>query len=158
PGPAEDRAIELADAPDAITFGRGAGVDVALPFPALAPAHARLRREGEGWVVEDLGAGGGTWVDGRRLAPNGRASMAPRRPRRVAHVAVVFEGAGAPALAGDGTATLARRLVSDLFRATRQAQAPELVAIAGAFPGAATGACALRLGELDRAYVVGRAE
>jgi pSer/pThr/pTyr-binding forkhead associated (FHA) protein len=158
PGPTADRVVELDDAIAEIRFGLRAGLEVELPFPALAPEHARMLRDGTGWVVEDLGSDAGTSVDGRPLERGGRAAIAPGQTLRLAHVAVRFEGAGAPARVGESTATLARRLVSDLFRATRQAQVPELVVLAGAFPGAASGACALRLVEPDRPYVVGRAE
>jgi len=161
PGPAADRVVEVADALGEIRFGRRPGVEVELPFPALAPEHARMRRDGAGWVVEDLGGApgaSGISIDGRRLEALGRAPIAAGQTLRLGHVAVRFEGTAPPAKAGESTATLARRLVNDLFRATGQGQGPELVAIAGPFPGAASGACALRLAELDRTYVVGRAE
>src|SRR5207244_12859792 len=126
PGPTADRVVELDDGIAEIRFGRRAGLEVELPFPALAPEHARMLREGTGWVVEDLGSDAGTSqgtsIDGRPLERGGRAPIAPGQTLRLAHVAVRFEGTGAPVRVGESTATLARRLVSDLFRATRQAQ------------------------------------
>jgi pSer/pThr/pTyr-binding forkhead associated (FHA) protein len=160
PGPAADRAIELPDAVPEIRLGRRPGLEIELPFPAVAPLHARLVRDGDVWLIEeaDGDSGTGTFVGEHRLQPGERRPVAPGQTLRLAHVAIVFDGAVVAERAAEGTATLARRLVSDLFRNTRQGQAPELVALAGPFPGAASGTCALPLAVLDRVYVVGRAE
>ena len=115
-------------------------------------------RDRGGWLVEDRDSGGGTFVGGHRLQPGERRPLAPGQTLRLGHIAIVFDGAVAAERAAEGTATLARRLVSDLFRATRQGQAPALVALAGPFPGAASGACALPLIVPDRAYLIGRGE
>jgi len=158
PRPPADRAVELTESLDEIRFGRRAGLEIELPFPAVSPLHARMVRDGGAWLVEDRDSGEGTFVGEHRLSPGERRPIAPGQALRLAHITVVFDGAVAAERAAEGTATLARRLVSDLFRATRQGQAPELVALAGPFPGAASGTCALPLTVLDRAYVVGRAE
>ncbi len=55
----------------------GATSDVVLDNPVVSHAHAELRREGEGFVVADLGSTNGTFVNGVRVtAPR------PRRGRR----------------------------------------------------------------------------
>lgn len=38
-----------------------------VPHPSVAPQHVRLRVEGHGLTVEDLGSAAGTYLDGRRI-------------------------------------------------------------------------------------------
>jgi pSer/pThr/pTyr-binding forkhead associated (FHA) protein len=46
-----------------MTFGR-IGCDVVLQDESVSRQHARIRREGEIYLVEDLGSSNGTHVDG----------------------------------------------------------------------------------------------
>lgn len=46
-----------------ISIGRAYGNDVVLDDPYVAAHHLRLRREGEGWIAEDLGSTNGLYVD-----------------------------------------------------------------------------------------------
>lgn len=50
-----------------VRVGRGEGADILIDNPAISRAHAEFRREGEGWVVEDLGSSNGTFVEGVRI-------------------------------------------------------------------------------------------
>ena len=52
---------------DVITIGRDAANDVPLPNPQVSRHHARLRRTGDGHVIEDLGSTNGTFVNGERI-------------------------------------------------------------------------------------------
>ena len=52
---------------DTITIGRDEGVDVLIDNPSVSRQHARVRREGEAWVVEDLGSSNGTFMHGERI-------------------------------------------------------------------------------------------
>jgi pSer/pThr/pTyr-binding forkhead associated (FHA) protein len=150
-GPRVERAVEIAGAPREIRLGRRGDLELPLPFAALSGVHARLERGASGWSVEDAGSTNGTWVAGARLGPGERRPLAAGDELVLANVRVRFEGDGASALAAEGTATIARRLVDDLF-ASRPARAPTLRVLRGA------PARRLVLAEPGRAYLAGRAE
>jgi pSer/pThr/pTyr-binding forkhead associated (FHA) protein len=145
-GPLVERAVELPDALDEIRVGRRADVELPLPFAALSAVHARVLRAGSGWVVEDAGSTNGTWLDGARLPPAARRALAPGAELRLGNVGLRFEGAGPARAEAQGTASLARRLVDDLF------------ATSGAPVLRLSPSRALPLAVAGRAYVVGRAE
>ncbi|HEY6537604.1 MAG TPA: FHA domain-containing protein [Candidatus Dormibacteraeota bacterium] len=56
------------------------------PGEAVENRHVELLREPAGVAVHDLGGTGGTWVDGRRLAPGGRALLEVGGALRVAGI------------------------------------------------------------------------
>ena len=81
--------------------GRAPTCALALTDPAVEPEHAEVRREA-GYVVQDLGTRGGTWVDGERAAgpvalvdgARLRVGATPLRfvdPRSAARPAPLFE-------------------------------------------------------------------
>lgn len=51
-----------------LSFGRGITVDVRLDDEGLSRRHFVVLREGEDYVIKDLGSRNGTWVDGERAA------------------------------------------------------------------------------------------
>ena len=51
-----------------VIIGRDPNVDVTFPSPAVSRRHARLTREGEGYMLEDLGSSNGTYLNGERLS------------------------------------------------------------------------------------------
>jgi len=158
PAPAAERAVEVDGNLSEIRLGRRAGLEVELPFPALAPIHARLVRRGAAeWAVEDLGSAAGSWLDGVALSPGVARALVPGSVIRLAHLALVFDGVGTPGRAAEGTATLARRLVSDLFGARAEGEVPRLGAGAG-WPAELPPIQALRLAVPERPYLVGRGE
>jgi pSer/pThr/pTyr-binding forkhead associated (FHA) protein len=152
-GPLVARNVEVSDAVDEIRLGRRADVELPLPFAVLSGVHARLYRLDGSWFVEDAGSTNGTWLDGAPLAPGERRPLATGAELRLASVRLRFAGAGpaAPAAAAEGTATIARRLVADLFDDSGGG-APTIRITRGAAPAS------LALRALGRAYVVGRAE
>jgi pSer/pThr/pTyr-binding forkhead associated (FHA) protein len=160
PGPASsppaERSVAIDEHLGEIRFGRRAGLEVELPFAELAPIHARLLRRGSGFTVEDLAGAGNSAVDGVALDPGRPRAVAPGAIIQLAQVSIVFEGVGSPLRAGESTATIARRLVSDLFGAGG-GQVPELAAVAG-WPSDQASPAALRLSIPDRPYLVGRGE
>jgi pSer/pThr/pTyr-binding forkhead associated (FHA) protein len=162
PSPRVERTIEVADHLAEIRLGRRAGLEIELPFAALSRLHARLYRDGTRWMVEDLGSALGTWLDGAALPAGGARVIAPGSTLRLAHISVVFDGvAASPAAAADrapeGTATIARRLVSDLVGGGGGGEAPRLIGLA-APPWHRGPPPTLRLGVPDRSYLVGRDE
>ena len=58
------RRWELGQRPVAV--GRGASVDVKVDDEGVSRRHFVILREGESYVLQDLGSRNGTWVDGER--------------------------------------------------------------------------------------------
>ncbi|HEX8335082.1 MAG TPA: SpoIIE family protein phosphatase [Pyrinomonadaceae bacterium] len=50
-----------------ITIGRSARNDVCVPDPFASRVHAEVRREGDSYVLQDLGSANGTYYNGSRL-------------------------------------------------------------------------------------------
>ncbi|MEO5767576.1 MAG: FHA domain-containing protein [Polyangia bacterium] len=160
-GPTEEREFEIASDLDELRIGRQPDVEVELPFPAVSTLHARIFR-GElpaDWRVEDLGSLNGTWVDGRRLVPRRAVPLRAGQRLRIASVDMLFEGwtatprqpsDGAPA--AESTATIARRLISDLFGVVG-GDLPRLVVESGS-----ARQTYLVLTVRDRRYLTGRAD
>lgn len=70
--PGEETAvgIEPVELRDGLVLGRSAEADVLLPHPSVSRRHVALRARGDGrgWLVEDLGSRGGTYLNGRLFA------------------------------------------------------------------------------------------
>jgi pSer/pThr/pTyr-binding forkhead associated (FHA) protein len=152
-GPTTERAIELRDGIQEVRIGRRPDVELPLPFPSLSGLHARLMAAGDGWRIEDLGSTNGTWVDGGRVGAGETRALNPGAQLLLGEVTLSFDGVVSPILGAEGTATIARRLVSDLFAAAPGTATPTLTIVSGVRTGPG-----LRLDELDRRYLVGRIE
>ena len=152
-GPTAERAVEFADGTNEVRIGRRPDVELPLPFPALSGLHARLARSSDGWYIEDLGSTNGTRVDGERLGPGESRPLTPGTLVALGEVTLIFDGMVSPVLGAEGTATIARRLVSDLFAAAPGTAAPTLTIVSGV-----AAAPALRIADLNRRYLVGRVE
>jgi pSer/pThr/pTyr-binding forkhead associated (FHA) protein len=159
-GPTTERIVEFADDVDEIRIGRRADVDLSLPFAALSGVHARLLRKrtstGErstSWFLEDLDSKNGTYVGKNRLRPGEQRLILTGDEVDLAHVRVVFDGHSQSSSGAEGTGTIARRLVSDLFQGSPGANAPTLSVIAGA-----ANVITLKLVDRDRPYFVGRSK
>jgi hypothetical protein len=59
--------LALPDADVAVTLGRSRDCDCVLAEPSVSRRHAELRRDGERWLLRDLGSRNGTRVNGVRL-------------------------------------------------------------------------------------------
>jgi phosphoserine phosphatase RsbU/P len=59
---------------DTLVVGRSSKADLVLSDRFLSRQHARFYREGDGWMVEDLGSRNTTLLNGRPLAVPGRVS------------------------------------------------------------------------------------
>lgn len=65
-----DRAIQVTLCSTRWLLGQGSRCTVVMPQPGIADCHAALNFDPlRGFFLTDLGTGGGTWVNGRRLAP-----------------------------------------------------------------------------------------
>lgn len=80
----------------AVPGGSIPDVDVSHLDPAevVDNRHCQLTRDPEGVEVHDLGGAAGTWVDGRRLPPGGRAVLEVGGTLRVAGVSMELVEAG----------------------------------------------------------------
>jgi len=152
--PAEERAFEIVADQDEIRVGRQPGLEIELPFTSVSTLHARITRgqtPGD-WWLEDLGSTNGTWLEGVRLAARRPTSLRAGQRLRIATVEMVFDGWSATARGTEGTASLARRLISDLFSAS-PGDTPALQVDAGlAQPRQLT------LVDTDRPYLIGRGQ
>ena len=57
-----------------LTFGRATGADVVVSDGSMSRTHARVVADGDAWLVEDMGARNGTFVNGERI--QGRRTLA----------------------------------------------------------------------------------
>lgn len=124
-GPLKGAIVALA--PNAsVVLGRGAAAHVRVPEDTVSREHVRIRSDGQGWVIEDLGSSG-TWVNGwkveswRPLPAGARIQLgAAVRVRFDLHdaeeqrvLAEIYEAAMRDALTGAYT----RRYLHDRLRA-----------------------------------------
>jgi hypothetical protein len=72
-GPVSGRALLVGDGKrtvlsgDAVVLGRSRECDLVIDDPNVSRRHAEVRRDGDGWVVSDLGSTNGVKVNGRRV-------------------------------------------------------------------------------------------
>jgi pSer/pThr/pTyr-binding forkhead associated (FHA) protein len=152
-GPTEERAIELAEDAHEVRIGRRPDLELPLPYPALSGLHARLVQIDGRWQIEDLGSTNGTRVDGERLIPRQPRPIAAGAQITLGQITLAFDGTVGRIAGAEGTATIARRLVSDLFSASGDLATPSL-SVVGGVPARPP----LRLEATDRRYVAGRGE
>lgn len=151
-----ERAVEVPFDSGEAVIGRQQGAAIELPFPAISLEHARLSRADSAIRIEDLGSANGTWLGSRRLLPHVAEVIAVGEVVHLGGVDLRFEGdlsADEPRSAEAGTATLARRLVHDIFAASAPAECARLVVEAG--PGLGR---ELALTASGRIFKLGRGE
>jgi ABC transport system ATP-binding/permease protein len=139
-----------------IVIGRHHDATIELPFPAISGQHARFFRDDRGYHIEDLGSANGSRLGERRLLPHVAEAIAVGEVIDLAGVALRFESeipTASPIAAGEGTATLARRLVHDLFEACPPTECARLVVVAGPALGRE-----LTLATSGRVFRIGRGE
>jgi pSer/pThr/pTyr-binding forkhead associated (FHA) protein len=153
-GPSKERALEIGSELDELRIGRQPGTEIELPFPAVSSLHARMfRGELSGdWWVEDRGSTNGTWVDAQRLSPRHPVAIRAGQRLRLATVDLIFEGWSVSPRGAETTATIARRLISDLFGVVGGDIPTLAIQLGPARPSA------LRLSDRDRRYLAGRAD
>jgi pSer/pThr/pTyr-binding forkhead associated (FHA) protein len=151
---AVERTLDVESGRPALTLGRESGADIPLPFTTVSARHARLTPDGDGWSLADLGSANGTFLTGRRLRAGEAQPLGAGQSFKLADVEVFYEGPVLDHRAGgaESTATLARRLVSDLFGSCRPAEVARVVVVGGPDEGRE-----LALVEVGRSYQVGRA-
>jgi len=73
-----------------IVIGRDEAVDLKIPSSAVSRRHAKLMRENDGYVIEDLGSSNGTFVNSQKLTGR-RALKAGDQIRLGKAVTLVYE-------------------------------------------------------------------
>src|ERR1041384_7700218 len=61
--PAPDRGKRFPLQRSEVVLGRGADADIQVDRDSVSRRHARVYREGDGWMVEDLGSTNGSYVN-----------------------------------------------------------------------------------------------
>jgi hypothetical protein len=64
-GPKPNQVFDLDK--DVLTLGREAGNDLVIEDPQISRRHSRLTRQGNSYLLEDLGSTNGTFVNGSRV-------------------------------------------------------------------------------------------
>lgn len=107
-----------------IIIGRDASVGLTLSFPGVSRRHARLMREGEVYILEDLGSSNGTYLNGERLVERSPLKSGDQI-RLGAAITLTYE---APArVVQEAVVRSAPALPSSVLQ-TRLGEAPELQA------------------------------
>lgn len=80
-----------------ITIGRSARNDVCIPDPFASRVHAEVRREGDQYLLQDLGSANGTYYNGARV--EGAVSLAHGGRVQIGETEIVFKEHAASELA-----------------------------------------------------------
>lgn len=117
-GPPIER--DCQDAP--VSFGRAPGADVVVRDDSMSRQHARIRAEGDDWVVEDLRAYNGTFVNGERV--EGTRRLEPGDVIKMG--ATVIRVKGTPSSVGSNPTGLAMgSLGSSIFKSVAEITSAE---------------------------------
>ena len=120
-----------------IRVGRDEEMDIVIDNPSVSRRQAEIRREGAGWVVEDLGSSNGTFLHGKRI--EGAEGIRPGDEIGVGKFSIVFdklvgEGAGttaqarAPSVTGfEGTMQIKEHEVKELLKDSERKRRAHLV-------------------------------
>ncbi len=150
-----DRVVDVEPAGDEVRIGRRAGLEIQLPFATISSLHARVVRHGKGWALLDMGSVNGTFVGEARLQVGIPRVINPGELLKLADVSMVFEGelggVAPPPKGTESTATIARRLVNDLFQAVSGAEVARIIVETGNSAGKS-----MALATPDRPYKIGR--
>ena len=103
------------------------------------------------WLIEDMGSKNGTFIGNERLERGAQRPVTAGTRIALAHINVVFDGPSPRITGAEGTGTIARRLVSDLFLAAPETNAPTLTVVEGPSSGSV-----LRLVERGKDFTIGR--
>ncbi|HEX8128149.1 MAG TPA: SpoIIE family protein phosphatase [Pyrinomonadaceae bacterium] len=91
-----------------ITIGRSARNDVCIPDPFASRVHAEVRREGDAYVLQDLGSANGTLYNGDRV--EAALTLTPGGRIQIGETEIVFRdkdaGAGATMIADPAAGSL----------------------------------------------------
>src|SRR5471030_341921 len=107
-GPLPERVVELSDAD--LRVGSDPAAGLRLDHPSVARLHFGIRREGEGWLLEDLGSAVGTYHNGMLVR---RAWLRPGSQIQAGEISLRFAAEKAPLHAAPSTAHRFGAVVGD---------------------------------------------
>lgn len=140
------------DAP-LIVLGRGEGCEIRLPDASVSHRHATIRQRGSEYILQDEGSTNGTFIGGVRLGVQAPRMLRHGELVRLGRIfiEVRLDAQLATPQAPQATKEIALALVAQALTAQGEEGGPRVVVIEGPDAGKT-----LSLGELGRAYVLGR--
>jgi phosphoserine phosphatase RsbU/P len=105
-----------------VTFGRGADADVAVSDHSMSRQHARLVADPAGWMIEDLGARNGTYVNGVRI--ENRQPVAPGDVIKMGATLVRISAADEERVAALGVGDLSSSIFRRVTEITGETEEP----------------------------------
>lgn len=109
---------------ETILIGREDDVDIVIDNPSVSRRHAQIRREGTGWVVEDLGSSNGTFLHGNKIS--GAQPVKQGDEIGFGKFSVVFGKAVGDAVAQVAAKPAAKPVASDAGGGTMQIKSHEV--------------------------------
>src|SRR3954468_1039031 len=76
-----------------ITIGRSARSDLCIPDPFASRVHAEVRREGDQYILQDLGSANGTLYNGVNV--EGAVELAPGGRIQIGETEIIFDDGNA---------------------------------------------------------------
>lgn len=101
---------------DEVLIGRDPSCQVVLTEPAVSRHHARICRDGQLYLLEDLESSFGTQVNGRKLAPKEKKLLKTGDTIALAQYDITFEAVEEDAGQSPGTVAVARQAVKNIMR------------------------------------------
>lgn len=97
--------------PEGELIGRGPDCGVHLKSALVSRHHARIYQDPFGrWILEDLGSGNGTWVDGERIEAS---ALLPGKEIKIGHFALLFSEESGRQIKADAHATSRSTVLED---------------------------------------------
>ncbi|HJR60863.1 MAG TPA: SpoIIE family protein phosphatase [Vicinamibacterales bacterium] len=106
----------------AVTFGRGADSDIVIADHSMSRHHARIAAEEGHWIVEDLGARNGTFVNGERI--DGRQPIVPGDVVKMGGTLVRVSGTGTDRIGALGVGELGSSIFRPIAELTQEVETP----------------------------------
>jgi pSer/pThr/pTyr-binding forkhead associated (FHA) protein len=111
-----DQGTEVLLEDESITLGRDKSCEVVLAEQAVSRSHARIRKEGNLFFIEDLGSSFGTEVNGARLSKGEKRLLRNGDTIAIAQFDVIFDRLAQTASGGsEKTSAVARQIVKHVM-------------------------------------------
>src|SRR6266849_6070606 len=92
-----------------ITIGRSARNDLCIPDPFASRVHAEVRREGDGYLLQDLGSANGTLYNGANV--EGVVPLTPGGRIQIGETEIIFDD-------GSYNSSMGATMITDNFEAS----------------------------------------
>jgi pSer/pThr/pTyr-binding forkhead associated (FHA) protein len=91
-GPSPDQEFALRDGETLIGRDNSHDMDIVIPSPAVSRLHAKISREGDVFMLHDLGSSNGTYLNGLRLDEHPKQLNAGDEIGLGGSITLIFEG------------------------------------------------------------------